>query len=184
MPSWVRGIFLGYSRGPNSFLIGYWGFLSGKSPEWVTTESESVRLTDYLVRDINDLRPDSNSVSVSANELNQMVESPPGAEIGGPEEEDEPGIGGYVQFADAVAPRQELRLSTSDLAHLASTGTFESARSERVLSGRSICEEPHPPVVTLNRFPFELEEFYNGGPNMSVTPTNRILGILTSLAGW
>ena len=40
----------------NPFKVGYWRVKNGVTPEWVTSESESVRFTNYLVRDIDHLR--------------------------------------------------------------------------------------------------------------------------------
>ena len=48
---------------------------NGVTPGWVTSESESVRFTNYLVRDIDHLRPDAGSVAVTVDELNRLDES-------------------------------------------------------------------------------------------------------------
>jgi hypothetical protein len=68
----VRGIFLGYSSFSNSYLVGYYQPNSKGGFNWAVLTSESVRFTDYLVRDVQELRPDSPCVTVSVDELNQL----------------------------------------------------------------------------------------------------------------
>ena len=75
-PTRIRGVFLGYSKLSNSYLVGYWR-PKGSDFEWAVLESESVRFTDYLVRAVRDLRPDSNSVAVSVDELSSLDSSLP-----------------------------------------------------------------------------------------------------------
>jgi hypothetical protein len=72
LPARVRGNFLGYASASNSYLIGYWKSEKDGSFSWDTLESESVRFTDFLVRDIQQLRPDSNCISVTVDELNEL----------------------------------------------------------------------------------------------------------------
>ena len=67
----LKGIFLGYSRECNSYLVGYWAPRAGKLT-FDVIRSGSARFTDLLVRNIDDLRPDPESVTVSMDELRAL----------------------------------------------------------------------------------------------------------------
>ena len=74
------GVFLGYSRTSASYIIGVWK--RGKyGLRFDTVESESVKFTDALVRDIQELRPESNSISVSVDRLPELEGETPDTEF-------------------------------------------------------------------------------------------------------
>ena len=52
--------------------MGHWQPRKGGDFAWAVLTSESVRFTDYLVRDIQELRPDAGCVTVSVDELNSL----------------------------------------------------------------------------------------------------------------
>ena len=73
-PARHRGIFLGYAPESNSFKIGIWK-QQAKTLKWDILESESVRFTQYLVRDIEHLKPDCGSVAVTVDDLTRLDQS-------------------------------------------------------------------------------------------------------------
>ena len=70
------GVFLGYSDKNAAYLIGIWKWLYG-SWKFVAVESESVKFTDVLVREISDLLPGENSVRVTVQEMQKWDENLP-----------------------------------------------------------------------------------------------------------
>ena len=75
LPARVRGVFLGCSKASNSYFVGCWRVPKHKEAVFETLETESVRFTNYLVRDVAQLRPDSHCVSVSVDELIKLDNS-------------------------------------------------------------------------------------------------------------
>ena len=96
---------------------------NGTTPEWAVTESESVRFTNYLVRDIDHLRPDAGSVAVTVDELNRLDESLSDTDYREPENES------ALLTHDRVVQR-ELILDRAVIDHLSLKGEPESPPTE------------------------------------------------------
>ena len=64
----TRGVFLGYSEINAAYLVGVWRRLNGQF-KFVAVETESVKFTDFLVRDADELEPGYNQVSVTVEQM-------------------------------------------------------------------------------------------------------------------
>ena len=64
-----KGIFLGYAEKTASYLVGTWRTKRGNE-EFVQIESESVKFTNLLARDVDELKSTSNVVSVTVDDEN------------------------------------------------------------------------------------------------------------------
>ena len=152
LPDRVRGVFLGCSKASNSYLVGCWRVPKHKEAVFETLETESVRFTNYLVRDVAQLRPDSHCVSVSVDELIELDNSLTETKRLDWEPEDDVYLStpGTVERKMTVLGLKDMKILEKDNSSMCeSTPPFKKGGESE--------EENRSPVVPEYNFPFKID---------------------------